>query len=460
VNAIHAALLPTGKVLLVEGSGNNWQKFDAGTFKTSLWDPVTRTQREIPTPADFFCAGHAALKDGRLLVAGGTTGYAQASTNWNPAGLRQAWIFDPIAERYVRAADMSLGRWYPTVTMLANGDLFTVGGFDEAGQRSEDSEVFNGTSWVKQQPMPAAMVDMPLYPSLHLLANGRLFNSGTNVFGGVRGPPGIWNIDYGTNTYTPVPGLTDTNRRDQAMSVLLPPAQSQKVMVMGGGNHFDPNSSETASTAIIDLSQPNPSYVAGPPIDSAKMYVNAVILPDSTVLQTGGGKSISKGNQPTKTAQIYRPQTNAWVNVTSPSVGRVYHSSAMLLPDATVATIGSQPSWDNYEPRIERFSPPYLFTGTPRPKITSAPTDVHYGAQYPITTTQSSPLTSAVLVRPMAVTHQSDSNQRLVSLAFTGGSTGSITMPTSGNIAPPGWYMLFVVDQKGVPSVASWVHLT
>jgi hypothetical protein len=459
VNAIHAALLPTGKVLLIEGSGNYWLKFEQGSFKTSLWDPLTHTHEDIFTPNDFFCAGHAGMADGRLMVAGGTTAYASSATNDNPAGLREAWIFDPFAEEYVRTTDMSLGRWYPTVVVLGNGDLFTVGGFDEAGIRSEDSEIFNGTAWVDQKPLPPGMVDMPLYPGLHLMKDGRLFFSGTNSFGGVSGPPGIWEI--GGNTFSPVTGLPDPTRRDQGTSVLLPPAQDQKVMIMGGGNHFDPNVGETNSTAIIDLDGPAPAYQPGPPLKQGKMYTSAVILPDSTVLQTGGARSISTGDNPINTAQIYNPATNTWTDVASPKVGRGYHSNALLLPDGSVATFGSQPRQEVYEPRIERFYPPYFFKGTARPKITSAPSDVTYGGSYPITTTQASPLRSAVLVRPLATTHQMDANQRLVSLPLSGsGSNRTITMPPTGNDAPPGYYMLFVVDQNGVPSVASWVHLT
>jgi hypothetical protein len=461
VRGIHVALLPTGKVLLVAGSGNDWRAFDAGSFKSALWDPVTRSFEDIATPNDLFCSGHAFLPDGRLLVNGGTTSYGSEATQFNSTGLNETWIFDPQTKQYDQAANMSIGRWYPTVTELGNGHLFTVGGFDEVGQRSEQSEVFNGSAWVNQQPMPSAMVDMPLYPSLHLLRDGRLFYSGAQTFSGVTGPPGLWDID--ANEFTPVSGLTDPQSRDQGMSVLLPPESDQKVMIIGGGNHFNTAVTPVSSTAIIDLDAPDPSYVSGPPIDQPKMYVSAVILPDSTVLQTGGAStSVVLGDNPVNTAQIYDPKTNKWKNVAAPTIGRNYHSSAILLPDATVATFGGNVPQDNtFEFRIERFTPPYLQTGTPRPTITSAPTQVHYGEQHTITTTQSSALRSVVLVRPMAATHSGEPNQRLVDLDFTSGTDGtSISLPSSGNAAPPGWYMMFVVDTKGVPSVASWVHLT
>ena len=99
--------------------------------------------------------------------------------------------------------------------------------------------------------------------------------------------------------------------------------------------------------------------------------------------------------------------------------------------------------------------------GTTRPTISSGPTELTYGSAYSLRTTQAAALRSAVLVRPAAVTHSMDSDQRLVDLAFTKTSSGlSVTVPTSANIAPPGWYMLFVVDGNGVPSIAKWVHLS
>src|SRR4029079_17663116 len=128
--------------------------------------------------------------------------------------------------------------------------------------------------------------------------------------------PGIW--DIGSNAWTPVSGLTDADRRDQGMSVLLPPAQDQRVMVMGGGAHFDPVDA-VDSTAIVDLKSPTPTYVPSSPLDAKKMYANAVILPDSTVLETGGASTtINNGTHPVNTARILHPLQWARRQVASP----------------------------------------------------------------------------------------------------------------------------------------------
>lgn len=458
VRAAHVALLHTGKVLLVAGSGNSTADFAAGTFTTSLWDPDTETFQSASTPWDAFCAGHAFLPDGKLLVAGGNTAYPSAATNNANAGSRRAYVFDPETGSYAARPDMDIGRWYPTVVELGTGNLFTLAGLDERGVRTNTSQIFDGNTWSAPKAPPPQLNFMPMYPALHLLRDGRLFYSGSNVFGDGNAAPGIWNIT--TNAWQAVPGLTNPGRRDQSMSVLLPPAQDQKVMIMGGG-HQDQAVNALASTAIVDLDDAAPQYTPGPPMETGKMYVSAVILPDSTVFQTGGASTtIHNGDRPVFSSQIFDPRTGAWTKAAPNKVPRSYHSSALLLPDGRVATFGGNPE-DRFEMRVEIYKPPYLQAETPRPRITSGSTNIRLGNTYALSTTQAAPIRSAVLIRPAAVTHSSDSNQRLVDLPFTQTENGiSYTVTGNQNIAPPGWYMLFVTDTNGVPSVAKWVRLS
>ena len=122
----------------------------------------------MPTPWDAFCAGHAFMADGRLLVVGGTTAYPSAATNNNNAGSKQAYLFDPITESYQRVADTHLARWYPTVTELGDGRQFVLAGLDEAGHRTNQSEIFDGSTWTTPKPGPSAYTYQPMYPALHL----------------------------------------------------------------------------------------------------------------------------------------------------------------------------------------------------------------------------------------------------------------------------------------------------
>lgn len=463
VRAIHAALLPTGKVLLVAGSGNQADVFTAGDFRTSVWDPTSDTFSAVTTPWDAFCSGHAYLPDGRLLVAGGTTSYGSASTNNAFAGSARAYTFDPATNTYQRVSNMGNARWYPSLLTLGDGSVLAVAGQGADGLLTHTWQRFTGSGWTANQQPPvidttqSTRTTWPMYPGLHLLADGRVFFSGSHTFGGTP-PPGVWNLT--DNTIHPVGGLPDLGHLDHAMSVLLPPAQSQKVMVIGGG--VDDGSDATNAVSIADLTKANPQYTPAAPLDTAKMYVSAVILPDRTVFETGGAIRTreSPGSSYVQSAQIFDPQTGAWTKAADPKIQRGYHSSGLLLPDGRVATFGNNPTDGSFELRIEIYSPDYLTKG-PRPTITSAPTDMHYGATYPIATTQSTPIQSLSLVRPMAVTHSADGNQRLVDVPFTVNDDGTLQASITDNpdLAPPGWYMLFAVDTAGVPSVASWVHV-
>jgi hypothetical protein len=278
VRAVHAALLRTGKVLLIAGSGNDPDQFAAGTFKTAIYDPVTDTMRsDIATPYDLFCAGHAFLPDGRLLVAGGTAAYEDTAHGIPYKGEKRVRIFDPVTETYQSAPSMAIGRWYPTVVSRGDGSLVTVAGFDENAQHSNTFQVYdpNTNTWSANKPLgnwPSGVgVYSPLYPSLHLLADGRLFYSGVHVFAAGPGtPPYTWNVDTTQISWMANPPALDADRRDQGASVLLPPAQRQRVMAIGGGHEENTNVA-VKTTAVIDFSPPNPTYTAGPPIDTAKM---------------------------------------------------------------------------------------------------------------------------------------------------------------------------------------------
>jgi hypothetical protein len=188
------------------------------------------------------------------------------------------------------------------------------------------------------------------------------------------------------------------------------------------------------------------------------MYVSAVILPNGMVFETGGG--LHDREDPVYEASMYNPQTNTFTpGMATDPVPRTYHSSAFLLPDGRVMTVGNNPGDGSFDMRVSVYSPPYLFDGA-RPQITSvASTAWSYGSTEQITV--DSPIVSAELIRPAAVTHSSDPNQRYVDLPMTvSGNSIGLNVTSNPDIAPPGWYMLFVTNANGVPSVAQWVHLT
>ncbi|MBA2808643.1 DUF1929 domain-containing protein [Streptomyces sp. KM273126] len=472
VRSMHSVVLRNGKVLLIAGSGNSETMFEAGTFTSAVYDPVAGTYKVIPTPKDMFCAGHVQLDDGRVLVMSGNKAYPVAGGH-GYEGYKDSYVFDPVTEAYSKTNDMNDGHWYPSATALGNGDVISFGGLREDSSGSVTTELWSDA---EQQWQPLWKVNQTwsfwgLYPSMILMQDGRLFYSGSHVFGNNIPGTGSAVYDYDANTVTQIPGLQNKDERDQSASVLLPPAQDQKVLTIGGGN-IDSNPEANRLTDVIDLKAANPSYVAGPPLpqgtvdvgagpvpqtgDQGKMYVSAVLLPDGKVLETGG--ALHNRADPVYESSVYDPATNTFDPVAADPEARGYHSSAFLLPDGRVMATGDNPGNGTWNHDVSLYTPPYLLKG-PRPTITSViDTEWQYGDTQRITVDR--PIAKAELIRPAAVTHSSDPNQRFVDLPLSvDGNNVDLNVTSNPNLAPPGWYMLFAVDANGVPSVAKWVHL-
>jgi hypothetical protein len=460
VNAIHAVLLHTGKVLVIAGSGNNQKNFDTGTFNSVLWDPKANTFTEVDTPWDAFCAGHAFLPDGKVLVAGGTKDYEdlEVQPKKDYAGLKLSYVFNPDTEKYERVDAMNYARWYPTLVGLPNGNVLASSGLDEKGKVvNGHTEIFDHDHghWVERGDLNRVF---PTYPALFLTGDGKLFFSGSNSGYGssTQGrQPGIW--DLSNNTFQEIGGLEDPTMTETSASVLLPPAQDQRFMILGGGGIGD-SPEATSRTAIVDLTNPNPLYESGPDLAAPTRYSGAVILPDDTVLQTGGSSGYRQDDL--LITQIFNPRTNSFSKAASPLVGRNYHSEALLLPDGRVATFGSNPIDNSFELRIEIYSPAYLFQNISRPVVTGGTSEYTRGGTYNVRVRSNTPVKTAKLIRPSAVTHTTDVEQRSVKLEFKEAADGiEVSVPGNVNLLPSGWYMLFVTDQNDIPSEARWVHV-
>jgi Domain of unknown function (DUF1929) len=475
INPVHAALGRTGKVLFFGGSGNNPNNMANSAQGVALWDVNggTFSRPSVPlnnngNPIDIFCAGQSFRPDGRLFVAGGTLQYDPFK------GIPDCFVFDFTTEQWTKVASMNRGRWYPTVLTLGDGQIFALSGLNINGNLDRNPEIFNGlTGWnivLKQTSY------FGLYAHLILLSNGKLFYTGAQL-GGNRGvSPRILTLPSQFNlaiAEQPVSGLESSGRGNQAASVLLPPAQDQKVMIIGGGG----NGTATNRVNMINLNT-STTYTKAPYLKNPRMHHNAVILPDRTVFVCNGSKKEEDVGQSTLPAEIYNPATNTWTTVETPSInGRVYHAVALLLPDGRVATTGGNPQRLNEcdgsgnipgssppvaceEKRIEIYSPAYM--ALTRPTIDSAPQAANYNTAIAIQTNQATRIKWVHLIKPMAPTHGLDTEQRLVDLPIVSITSNSLTVQIvdNRNLAPPGYYMLFIVDNSNVPSLASWIQLT
>jgi len=592
VNAVHSALLPTGKVLMIAGSGNNADNFTAGSFATLLWDPKTNVFSKVATPADLFCGGHAFLPNGNLLVAGGTRKYeVLASKVTNAAGVTtvknenpddaafplakgtlvtgrngrsyrttedivvppaahhlmngqmmtmpsstQVWVeaidkgrasvvpgpsqyavsgltggrarnvymladkltldkqeyrgingsyeFNPFTEQYVKTGNLNYSRWYPTLVGTKNGVL-AVSGLDQYGKILPGNNELYVPTLRRWFDKPGLFRYFPTYPSLFRIQGGdgnKLFYSGMNTGYGpatVARTPGIW--DLTTNRFAAVPGLRDPGMNETGASLLLAPAQDQKVMVLGGGGVGDQDTG-TARTDVVDLKAPRPHFTPGPDLAVQTRYLNTTILPDDQVFATGGSAGYrGRNDSDVLSSYLYNPTSNRLDRAAPPHVGRDYHSDSILLPDGRVMVLGSDPLYrpgtnnqvpGSFEQRIEIYSPPSLFHGR-RPTLV-APKELVRGTTFGVTVNDPTHITSARLVRPSASTHVTNVEQRSVRLDITpcagtrghscccngpGSTNLKFSLDRDESLTPSGYYMIFVTNQAGVSSQAGWTHV-
>jgi hypothetical protein len=477
INPISATLLSNGRVLIVSGSENNaYNSEGSETYRFAVWDPTRTDESSIVVQNigyDVFCSGTAVLPDGRPLTVGGTQTYQFTGDN-------RASIFNPLTSQFPQSQSMVAGRWYATATELGDGGIVAFSGTDETSSYSTNNtvEIYDladaGAGW--SSPVTAPFTP-PLFPRMELLPNGSVFFTGQGS--GLPCPstcpqstPNGWLFDPWRRTWTQSATVTTSRTYGSAVILpLLPPNYTPRVMNFGGNS----TTASTNSTETIDLSAASPTWTPGPNMSTARVMNNAVILPNGTVLSEGGSVDYETPDTPGKHADVYDPVMNAFSSGGTAAYSRLYHSTTLLLPDATVMSLGSNPVRGSYEPAIEIYTPSYLFDANDRPIVANRPTITNvsvsvlgYAAPFTVSYTSSNPIGSAVLMRPGSVTHSFNFDQRLVGLCgpspqpacSPGSGTLSLTTPPNGNVAPPGYYMLFLLDSAGVPSKAQFIQLT
>ena len=441
---IHASLLPNGKILAWDANADDFDgdphTNDDKTTRAVVWDPETGLHFRVDpdTESDLFCSGHAHLPDGSLFVAGGDTG--------NDGAIDKTNIFSPLSNTWTGVANMSYARWYPSVTPLANGEMLVSGGTPGI------PEVWSTDNGWRSLPNINLGVD---YPWLQTTPTGDVIYVGPgktlrrlNTSGDGRatnaGPRDLISRTYGSYAMYDI----------------------GKILVTGGGPSTTSSVEIDATTGVV-----TPTGALG----YGRRQHNLTVLPDGTVLVTGGnssGEEYIDINNSVFAAELWDPTTGQWSVMAHMQTTRQYHSAALLLPDARVLTGGGGrcalcEEIGYHAQNAEIFSPPYLFKDdgsgdlAPRPVIGSAPQALSYGYTFSIDSVDAESIAHVSLVRLSSVTHSVNMEQRLIPLTFTASSTFlNVAAPAHANIAPPGYYMLFVIDDSGVPSVAEFVQIS
>ena len=451
---IFQAVLPDGKVLMWDSVGDGpAESYTDHTFtRAMVWDPATNTSlRKDVVGYNIFCAGYTQLANGNILVAGGNKDSALS-------GIVQTHVFDWRTETWSRGPDMAAGRWYPSVAALGNDEAVIVGGGPTI------PEVYQTDGTLRQLTNASGYGDRS-YPFLVPRPDGKIQ---------LVGPRSTMNtIDTsGLGAITAAQSRDAINRDYGSFATY----DIGKVLVAGGGNLTEggQNNVPTKTAVVVDVNNGTTVSSTGS-MSVGRRQQNLTVLADGTVLATGGQSRSVDGlvdlDYPVFAAERWDPATGTWIVLASASRIREYHSSAALLPDGRVLTggggiCGTCQTKGYLEKNIEYFEPPYLFRNdgsgqrATRPVIQSAPATAGYAQDLAIASAQAGTIAKVGLVRLGAPTHSEDQGQRYVPLSFsTSGTTISATSPATSNIAPAGYYMLFITDTAGVPSVAKIVKL-
>ncbi|HTE49223.1 MAG TPA: galactose oxidase-like domain-containing protein [Kofleriaceae bacterium] len=429
---IHSIMLPNQKILF-------WDRASAGTdINPRLLNP-DGTVSLTPHPVlELFCGAHSLDAQGRAMIFGGHDGA-------DGFGLATAFAYDHATNAFTSLPPMNAGRWYPTNTALANGDTLVIAGSITPGVNNTLPQVFEAKTetW---RSLTTATRSVPLYPMMVLAPDGRVFNPGPNQdaqFLNTTGT-GSWSAS-----------ITSPFERNYGSAIMYDGA---KLALIGGGYI-------TNTVGLIDLAAPTPAWSLGAPMAYPRRQHNSVILADGNVLVTGGSKTpaFSDNAGAIFASEIWDPLTNKWEMGAAAAVSRLYHSESVLLPDGRVASLGGgHPAGANGGPNnfnMEYYSPPYLFKGA-RPTITGAPASGGHGQTVFVATPDGASIGKVHVIRLVATTHSFDQGQRINRLPFAVVAGGlNVTLPASSNLAPPGYYWLFIVKTNGVPSVGQLLSL-
>ena len=480
IAAIHAILLPTGKILAVAGSGYHVNTL-SGPFRAQVIDPTTGSAISYTMTEDIFCGHHNHLANGNVLLTGGMLKYDVQNPEGRFLGLKSAYEFNVQTNTFQKVSSMARGRWYPTNISLPDGKVWVHDGLDEFGDRNALVEIYDPASKtfsIKYDPSsnrtytPGSDSNLPgahtqtyggpgsgvspytsLYPRMHLMPSGLLAVCGMDHF--------IYLVNPTTGVWTSG-GQSAFSWRDYGTSFLLPlnnnASERGRILIAGGQSNYLLPATNTAE--IIDFnagSSTAPVVRSTTPLNIGRVFALPVTLPTGKLVMFGG--AAKDPNQYVHTPEMFDPVSETWTTLPDAGVSRTYHSSALLLPDGRVWTASGTPDRASWEHRVEFYNPPYYFTSN-RPQITGRVTTAPYGGTMRIPTA-STGISKVSLVALGSSTHHYDSNMRLLWLQITSSDSNglNVSAPLNANLAPPGYYMIHIINNLDVPSPAQIIQL-
>lgn len=480
---VAAALLPkSGRVLLFAadrgdafgGEGSNWH-----STLTAIYDPAADTVTMTKT-ADIehgmFCPGISLDVEGRPIVSGGMSD-------------KRVSIYDEISETWSVMQNMTAGRGYHAHVTLSNGNIFTIGGSWSGGIGGDDVPSKGGEVFDSIHQIWKSLPGCPVEPMLTNDSRGAFCSDNhawlfawknSSVF--QAGPSSAMNwygtFDLGSHYFA---GYRGSDLDSMNGNAVMYDAVQGKILTLGGSTSYSDSYSTTAAH-IITISDPYELVIVEKirSMHYPRAYANSVVLPNGEVF-INGGVSYAKQWADVNTSlipEIWNPITQVFVKAAESPTPRNYHSTAILLPDATVLTGGGGLCWSNCGDSsinhldVQVYYPPYLFDSrgeahTGRPEIIEiSNSTIHPGATLLITTNL--PIVNFALIRYGSVTHSINTDQRRIALEGDPVKVGylkknhwhsHVVVPNDPGIIPPGYWMLFAITEQGVPSHAATIHV-
>lgn len=466
LNAIHITGLGDGRFL---SYGTDASGTQGGQFIYDVWTPSlglganSHLTLVNTTGTDIFCSGQTLLPNGDVLLAGGDNRQASVVGGYNGynKGVADANIFSPKTNALVPTAKMNKPRWYATQTTLASGRILVTGGFDSFGNGVAEPELYTpGVGW-KLLP-GAANVDAfhRNYPRVFVAPTTGV---GDQVYVIPTDTNRIYRLNVDSNNGQG--SIVDTTAR-------LPANHSWKhpsAMIAPGKVLLHLEDGSTVTMQIPRTANALPVMAEAGRLSQVRNWSNFVTLPTGDVLAVGGSMGENDLTGVAYHAEIWSRASRVWRTVASEMRPRLYHSTALLMPDGRVLSTGGGAPGPVVNLNAQIYSPPYLYNTegngdlAPRPSVAFAQGQVPYGgAVFTVQTPQAAEINRVSLTRLGSATHSYGYDSRFQFLAINSrtASTLSIKGPTDATEMPPGKYLLTLINGKGVPSVSQIVTLS
>jgi YVTN family beta-propeller protein len=433
--AVHAVLMPDGRVLTYGTSATGQQ---TAIFIYDVWDPAAgldagHTTLPNQTGVDIFCSSQVVLPaGGQVFIAGGDNWTGSSTTN---TGNPDSTLFAYGSNTLTKSGGMNRARWYSSSTTLLNGETYIQGG---AG--GTDRPEIRGTNGVFRLLSGANTSGFDfMYPRNFIAPDGR-------VFGFDSGGRMYYVNTSGTGSVTTAGTFSGPTGSDATTAMYRP----GKILHFGGNSR---------NALVIDITGASPVVSQTQQVSTQRRLVNATILADGRVLATGGSQAWNEMTGVNYNAEIWNPVTGTWQVGPPEARARLYHSTAVLLPDASVLVLGGGAPGPQVNTNIEVYYPSYLYNAAggfaARPVIEDAPGAVDIGETFDVEMAGTGTVSRVVMVKSGSVTHSWNMEQRFVELTFQQeGSRLRVQAPTRAVDAPPGFYLLFAFNAAGTPAVA------